>query len=432
MTSAAGEPLLIVGASARAAAESALRGGYRPYAIDLFADADLAEVAEVRRSRNFPRDVVALARTMPACDWLYVGGLENHPEVVDELAAERRLLGSPGKVLRRVRDPRRLQETVRETTCRHGVSFPESIFSRAEFARRFMGTTREAGDDSARTPIQRDERWLVKRRRSSGGLGVVPFSHEQSLSSEGDLFDDDRYLQRRIEGMPFGAVYLATHHETYLLGLSLQSLSPGAREVQPFRYGGSVGPLPFESLVTTSLDDKLGDIGRLATKEFELFGFFSIDFLIDEMRVPWLLEINPRYTASVELIERARGESLIGLHIAACRETMPAAGLKDRFALYPEGPTTHGKRIVYSDVDVANVPERFTRELLKRRNDAATTRAEAWPDVADIPAAGSSVGRDEPLATVFAAAEHEPKLTAELDRRERELRELLHSTLSSA
>src|SRR5687767_10917006 len=102
------EPLLILGASARAAASSAARAGFAPRAADLFADADLAALCRVTRIDDYPGEFPAAARKFPPSPWMYTGGLENYPELVDQIAAERPLLGNSGSVLREVRDPFKL------------------------------------------------------------------------------------------------------------------------------------------------------------------------------------------------------------------------------------------------------------------------------------------------------------------------------------
>lgn len=420
---AGAEPLLIVGASARAAAESARRGGFRPYAIDLFADADLAKVAEVRPSRNFPYDIVDLARTVPACDWLYVGGLENYPDVVDALSADRRLLGNPGSVLRRVRDPREL----RDLMCRHGVSFPESMFDPTVLRRPAGSNLPADGDSAAGRSGPLGSNWLVKRRRSSGGLGVAPIQDDALRAAGIDQLNDDIYYQRRIEGAPHGAVYLATERGTELLALSRQLTCPSRAGKQPFRYAGSVGPLMVDGFGTSGLGDKLNKIGNLATSGFRLSGIFSLDFIVDDSGTPWLLEVNPRYTASVELLERCGpvggGESLIARHVAACRNQPGVTSIPGPPSLERSALAIYGKRIVYSEVDVVSVPERFTDELLRRREEAA--KRGDWPTVADVPRAGTTVRLDEPLATVFASAATEAAVHDALAQREQELHALL-------
>src|SRR6266481_3262332 len=102
------QSLIVLGASARAAAFSARRAGFQPYAIDLFADRDLAAICPAEKIRRYPYDFLVSLAAAPRAPWIYTGGLENFPRLVDLLATLRPLLGNPGSVLRQVRDPLRL------------------------------------------------------------------------------------------------------------------------------------------------------------------------------------------------------------------------------------------------------------------------------------------------------------------------------------
>ena len=418
MISAGGEPLLIIGASARAAAESARHAGYRPYAIDLFADADLADIAEVRRSRKFPHDLPTLARTMPACDWLYVGGLENYPEVVDAIAAERQLLGTAGEVLRRVRDPQLFGRAM----CMQGVSFPESIFDPAEFRRLIDADPSSVSRAGERPSTGEGSEWLVKHRRSSAGLGVAVLRQHDMSGRRDEPFDDGRYLQCRVAGTSMGAVFLATKQATYLLGITQQLTCPFQDGSHPFRYAGSLGPLPSSRPETQRLLDKLEKIGSLATRVFPVSGIFSLDFLLDAGGLIRPLEINPRYTASVELLERSYGRSLIALHIAACRGAAVETLQSPIVPLRTLSQTVHGKRIVYAPGSIGPVPAGVTAELLRRRREAERLGHHA--SVADIPPAGSKIAAEEPIATVFASGSDENDVQARLTERAHKVREI--------
>src|SRR5205814_9173037 len=81
----------------------------------------------------------------------------------------------------------------------------------------------------------------------------------------------------------------------------------------PFAYRGSLGPCPIRPALAARLE-KLGD--RLASV-FGLVGWFGVDYVLDD-GLPWPVEINPRYTASVEIHELAAGRSLLGEHRRAC------------------------------------------------------------------------------------------------------------------
>src|SRR4051794_4620106 len=93
-----------VGASVRALAESLVSSGYEVIASDLFGDADLARIAEVRRITDYPQELREIPKTIQADAWIYTGGLENEPDLVEELCQHLPLLGNRGECLRRVRD----------------------------------------------------------------------------------------------------------------------------------------------------------------------------------------------------------------------------------------------------------------------------------------------------------------------------------------
>src|SRR5436190_22892077 len=97
------EKLLIIGASARAAAFSAFRAGIRPECIDLFADADLTALCPTERlsASKYPQGFSKSDRFRAQGPRLYTGGLENWPALIDRLAAARQpLRGNRGAALR--------------------------------------------------------------------------------------------------------------------------------------------------------------------------------------------------------------------------------------------------------------------------------------------------------------------------------------------
>src|SRR5262245_24922734 len=114
------KPLIIVGASVRAAAFSALKAGFSPHALDCFADRDLTAVCDAIRVEDYPRGLPQALQEAPDAPWLYTGGLENYPRLVDQMAAMRPLLGNPGNVLRRVRGPQNLAFAATHA----GLAFP--------------------------------------------------------------------------------------------------------------------------------------------------------------------------------------------------------------------------------------------------------------------------------------------------------------------
>jgi len=354
------ERLLIVGGSVRAAAMSARRAGFEPIAIDRFADADLQGICPAFQRYDELRQLPKLARQMPMADWMYTGPLENCHALIEQLAEQRKLLGNDAATLRQLRDPWSLAGALGKA----GLSSPE-LSDAGEFP---------GGND-----------WLKKPLRAAGGFGVERFGLAQT---DRGTFSDSIYFQKFIPGRSVGATFLGARGRAVLVGVAEQLLGPAWSGSREFQYVGSVGPIRL-SLEHTQALMRIGDC---IAESFPVQGLFGVDAIINDDGV-WLVEVNPRYTASVEVLERALGVATLRWHVAACR----GGELPDFACVRPQEDRLdrYGKAVVYASRKVV-VDEKLERELCAR--NCAT----ADPMVADIPVAGTSIKGGEPIVTVFA------------------------------
>lgn len=366
--------LLVIGWSARAAAQSARRGGYDVTAIDVFQDADLLLAATKCRCVRTLRELVTATADLPPCDWLYTGGLENQPAVVTAIAKRHRLLGNDAGVLRRVRDPRLLQRALIDGPA----PMPEMRW-----------TAPGHGDD---------RQWLVKRRSSGGGVRVLRYDGKRTVPR-------GAYLQEFASGIPCGASYVGDGSRCRFLGLCRQTHA-AVDPARPFLYGGSIGPICVGINQMTSLVQ----LGERLVAEFDLRGLFGVDVILQRDGSLRTLEVNPRYTASMELLERASGRSFMELHAQACLEhRLPES--------FPTKTTFHGKRILYvDDATPGSVSPQLAAILLTRTGESD------HPPIADLPAAGTQPHCGEPFCTIFADGATENLVERDLKRRESQLR----------
>jgi uncharacterized protein len=348
--------VLVAAISTRALAESAARAGFAVTAIDAFADADQhPSVRAISLGERFSPDAAArTARTIASDALVYGSNFENDPDAIERLSQRRRLWGNSTAVIRRVRDPQTLSEALRD----RGLAAPA------------------IAPDQPSIPPSRSSRareWLVKRRASGGGHGVRRWRAGMRVPRNG-------YLQELIDGMPASIVFAAAGGRTVPLGLCRQLIGDEAFGSSAFRYCGNI-------LTAAGEDDELLEpasaVARVVSDEFRLVGVNGID-LVAAGRVPYAVEVNPRWCASMELVERAYGISVFGAHAEACRDG--ALPLFD-VSLARRGARTVGKAIVFARWDV-RVNE--TRKWL----DAA--------DVRDVPRAGASIRAGHPVCTVFA------------------------------
>jgi predicted ATP-grasp superfamily ATP-dependent carboligase len=347
--------VLIAGVTTRAMAVSAARAGYRVTAVDAFGDLDLRAVADVitlgpATGTRFDPLAAAIAGERVAAGLVaYTSNLENHPKAVERLARGRRLLGNSPAVLTRVRNPIALSALLR----RRGFAIP---------------ATRA-------TPVTKSgvAAWLLKPRRSGGGHRIKRWRHACPVPR-------GSYLQERITGIPGSVIFAANGQDAMVLGLSRQLVGDSRFGAQGFRYCGSlIGSR------TTPVFPRQGEILETAaaladevTREFGLVGLNGIDF-IARKGVPYPIEVNPRYSASMELLERVHGLSMFELHAQACAGALPSE------LEVPSG--IEGKAIVFA------------------RRDVILGNTKGWvgrQSFGDIPHPGECIPYGRPICTVFA------------------------------
>jgi len=363
------QPLGIVGASTRSAAASAARGGFQPLAADLFADADLRRIATATRIAPYPEGLVDWMRIIEPPAWMYTGALENYPELVDQMAWIAPLWGNPGDVLVRIRSPWELAGVLK----RAGLLFPE---------------TRETAEG-----LPLDNSWLVKSYRGASGSGVRAWNAELRDLGDSQAEGGDVCYQRRISGDPCAAIFVAADGIAELLGVTRQLIGEPWLGANGFQYAGSLGPWPVSDAARATLI-KLGN--TLAT-EFELIGLFGVDFMLAGDDV-WVLEVNPRYTASVEIVERMTGVSAIALHAAACGESSQVS----RAGVSPTSneakncsDRAHGKAILFAKRDFV-ITDEFAEWSIEQ------SALEPWPALGDVSPAGTPIAAGRPILTAFA------------------------------
>ena len=351
--------LLILGASTRAAAASAIRAGFAPVCADRFGDEDLRRIATVVAVDNDLHRTLEAVKALPPMPWIYIGSLENDSKFIASVSERHPLFGNPREVLRKVRDPFWLERTLRT----HDLP-----------ALRVRSV--RSSDEGVQAT---SESWLLKPHRGGGGCRIAVWSGQTLPTSE------RFYLQEQRLGTPMSALFIGRQDAVELIGVCEQLIGPTAGAPTEFGYAGSIGPIA----VSDRTRELLQRLGGTLTREAQLRGLFGIDFILAD-DIPWLVELNPRYTASVEVLERALGRALLAEHATACG---------DRTATVRERPARSyivGKQIVYatSDLTAPHLESLFDQE-------GHTTES---PLIADIPAPGNCIATGWPICTVFAEA----------------------------
>ena len=210
--------------------------------------------------------------------------------------------------------------------------------------------------------------WLQKQSGGSGGGHITRALPLQDIPPK-----YTHYYQREVVGVPVSLLFLATDGDVHAIGFNKQWCA--GTTLNPYRYGGAVSHVDLAQSVKGTILDAANKIA----KDLKLTGINSLDCVVDGAIV-WILELNARLSASLDLYENTDGD-LFSAHIAACLGlpvVMPVLKL-----------SSNAHHVIYANEGCV-VPVNM-----------------GWPDyVLDRPVAGSIIEAGQPLCTVFARAEN--------------------------
>lgn len=352
--------LLLMGYSTRSMAMSALKGGYRVQTLDYFGDWDQKSIApnlSLKRDLDLPyngANLIKASERMRFDAISYSSDLENQPETVAALARRARLIGNQPGTLVRVKDWALLQSCCRQFS----LPFPATL---------------PAGGAHLAHP---GAGWLAKPAKGGGGKGIRIWRGEPLASNY--------ILQTRLYGQSASAAFVADGKRARLLGLTEQLIGLDQFNAKPFQWCGNIFPLSLSAEQIKSVVKQVKRIIEILAQCFGLKGCCGLDFILldspDKGLTVWPLEVNPRFTGAMELLDMA-GEAVFDKHVKACLGQLPSAadepGAVDQFL---------GKGIVYAPYDL-----RFddtSNWLAKQRRD--------------IPHPGESIGRGSPICSILA------------------------------
>ena len=347
----------VVGASARAAAFSALRAGLTPLCWDLFGDSDLVAVAEVQTLEALDDDSLLDDSARRGLPLMQVGGMENRPDWLARASATGPLWSNTAEVVRRVRCPL----TVHQTLTSLRISVPEVR--------------------SAQDPPPADGSWLLKPISSGGGRGIVRWTPE---TANHETLNEPHIFQKFISGQAYSAVFVGLEPpgDVNFVGISRQLVGWDALNAPEFAWCGSVGPAALD----VPTEHMIRRVGNMLMWKFQLRGLFGCDFIINSDGTPWLIEVNPRYPASAEIFELACGFTLLRSHAAAFGASWNDPDAE--FETHPESVIAKG--ILYAPRDF-QMPELDPLQI--------ATPYQSMNRVADVSPPGTLIRAGEPVCT---------------------------------
>lgn len=358
--------------------QSANRAGVEAIGIDYFGDIDARKIGEMfvvsldKRDWRVQFDQ-ALKNENGSNDlfWMYAGGLENEPELIKEISERITLLGCRKSSVKKCRDPFLLQKLLIDNGHADGACSVRSLHEE----------------------VDPKENWLIKPFRSAGGQSIQQFDLKTKLK---EFNADEFYLQAFQEGEVYSSVFIANQitdirrAEIKYLGTTKQLENQQQGILTSFQYTGSIGPVSL----TEILLEKIQSIATLFTNHFDLEGLFGIDYIVADECLK-ILEVNPRYPASAEVLERTSGQSFVGLALnARFPESIP---LSDSTKNSTEKvPSFVGKKILYAESQL-KVPDQWDWNEYRKLQKFKYPQIE----ISDLPVPKSIVVKGQPICTIL-------------------------------
>lgn len=335
--------VLIFAQSGRFLAQSATQTGHPVWVADCFGDLDTLSVANRWQQLPILSDLsddnilAAFSKLTNGenCILICGSGIESCYTVLEKLPDNIQLVGNTAHTIHTVKTPTLFFALLDQLDIAH----PDTQF--------------EHPDDV--------ESWLLK---SASGLGG---NHIHYLSQQSYLIGC--YFQRFIKGNSGSALFLTNGKHAQLLSINKQNNT--TNEQTPFRLKSIETPWSISNHHQQQLERAI----KKVTSATGLVGLNSIDFIISEQNELLVLEINPRPSASAELINQ--NSPLFQHHLDACRGILPCQPII-------QAVTKASLHYLYSNDDLI-IPSDIT-----------------WPsECHDLPATDTFIKKGEPICTLI-------------------------------
>jgi uncharacterized protein len=400
---------LAIGFSVRALAEALFEVGFRVIAVDAFGDYDTRLTAKVPQiisnwgaseaelslqphRWSYCSNPVEVSRLENPVPVFLAGGCENWLELLRKLHLfpEYQVLSGDTAQISGLRS----QANLREATKGTDVHTPPVRKSPSVKIAGIVGVTER----------ETSHEWLVKSSAHAGGLGVSRFKSSANDSSGRTTqdFAKDQYLQKRIAGRSLGASCIVTKRhgktEVDFIGATESWSCDDWPAPTEFIYRGSFGPIDLSQQQKLAICQFAHNLVHQAAPDW--LGWIQMDFIEDSNGQLWVLEVNPRWTAGMEVLRLAGLANMAALHAHAhgidtslTNKSMEGQASAVEFqATQAKKYCAVGKAIYYATSDL-----KLTRNRLNRLHGLC---GDGFSDLPSIESEGSTIQAGHPLLTI--------------------------------
>ncbi len=235
-----------------------------------------------------------------------------------------------------------------------------------------------------------NNQFILKPLQGSGGLGIFLLNNEScdELKQVDEICQnislENYILQEYIEGTNVSSSVLSSHDEQKNL-INSRLITAHDLGNDSYEYSGNILPLDENSfrmfndnqteINLDELNDEMENTSEDLINEFGLIGSNGVDYILDKEGELKVIEINPRFQGTYELVENSLGINLLDAHIKACEGEIIDIPNPNQYSF---------KKIIYArkQINIGNLK---------------------IPNVYDIPYEGVKIEKDQPLVTIISS-----------------------------
>jgi len=353
--------VLIAGFATRHIVQSAWKAGYEVYAIDHFCDQDLTWYAKkwslFEELDEIPILIEDYCKKFTIDLIIAASGAETITE-------DPRFCGTPSSIAAQFLDKSRIQDFFHET----GIPAPKIL---------------EAGTYPA----------FIKPLSGAGGWRNALVRNDAEEQAWHDLWPDEPSIrQTPIEGTPCSVSCISNGITARAVSVNEQFMRGGTGD-RAFGFAGALTPYETEK------QSQLADLAEQVVTASGCIGSVGVDFIAsDEI---YAIEINPRFQATLDIVEESLDRSMFELHLGACRGHVPP--------VRPSPVRCVARKILFADRDLT------AKDDLK------------WlaPAVADIPWKGTEIEEGGAVISIYGRGSSRDEALGLLDKTITEVREYM-------
>lgn len=388
--------IIISGFSSRALVETAAKSDCKIYSFDYFGDQDLKKyTADYFSIKNSPGSHYSLKvlfkmirnflkeNTNKKFYFIYTSSWDNHPELLSKLEGLDNLVFAANS-----------SEIIYNLSAKNGLinlfkvinktafKTPEIIFDK-DVIKEKINNNRFSNSE---------KKYLLKPLKSGGGKEIqLLYSLRDYNKIKGKIKNDNYYFEEYIDGKLYSAQFGADSKNSRLLSITEQLNALNTDN--PFQYGGNILIKADEQLRKA-----LQETADLLTKTYSLKGINGFDFIIKDDEL-YFLELNPRFTAAVELLLPIYSEDVFKIYF---KKNLAKNYLHK---LLNTDIKESGKLIYYAqeDLKIKNDLKNLNNKSIR---DSVTEFDQSDYFIKDLPKIGEEFLKGDPVFTLIINADN--------------------------